>query len=173
VAALPAIMLMGSAISAMGAIGQANAQQAAHEYNATLRERDAVVSTNQANVEAERVRRASLQAEGSLLAGAGASGVTLEGSPLDVLAMSASNAKLDEETVLYNGRLKAMGYTSDATLERQAGKVAKQQGYINAASYLVGGAGQAAYSAARINTGSGGSATALQDSIAAQKRGYS
>jgi hypothetical protein len=87
--------------------------------------------------------------------------------------MSASEAKLDEETVLYNGRLKAMGYQSDAVLERQAGKVAKQQGYINAASYLVGGAGQAAYTGARISTGSSGSATALQDSIEAQKRGYS
>jgi len=152
-AVLPFIMLAGSAISAIGAVSQANAAKAAHTYNADLRERDAIVALNQSSVEAARVRRAGAQAQGSILAGFGASGVaTDEGSPLDVLAYSAANAKLDEETVLYNGRLKAMGYRETATLERYAGTVAEQQGAINAASYLTAGAGQAAYTGARLRT---------------------
>jgi len=171
---LPILMLAGSAISAIGAVSQANAAKAAHTYNADLRERDAIVALNQSSVEAARVRRAGAQAQGSILASFGASGVaTDEGSPLDVLAYSAANAKLDEETVLYNGRLAAMGYRSEAALERQAGTVAQQQGYLNAASYLVSGAGQAAYTGARIRTGAGGSGTALQDAIQSQKQGYS
>ena len=144
-AAIPALMLSGAAISAVGAISQANAQKAASSYNATLRERDATIATNQAGQDAQQVRWAAQRAQGSLVAGTGASGITQEGSPLDVLAMSASQAKLDEETVLYKGKLKASGYMSDAALSRAQGKVAMQQGELGAASYLIGGAGQAGY----------------------------
>lgn len=151
-AALPLIIMGGSAISAVGAISQANAQQAASSYNATLRERDALVATDQAGRDAEQVRRAGVRAQGSLLAGYGASGVaTDEGSPLDVLAMSASEAKLDEETVLYKGRLKSMGYTDAAALDRAQGDVAQQQGYLNAASYLIGGVGKAGLASASMS----------------------
>lgn len=144
-ALIPAVMMVGAGISAMGAISQANAAQASASYNATLREQDAGIALEQANRDAVQVRRAGQMAQGSALAGYGASGVaTDEGSPLDVLAMSAGQAKLDEETVLYKGRLKATGYHNAAALERYSGKTAKEQGYLNAASYLIGGAGQAA-----------------------------
>ena len=144
-AAIPMMMMAGAGISAVGAISQANAQQAASSYNARLREVDAGVALEQADRDALQVRISGERAQGSVLAGFGASGVsTDEGSPLDVLASSASNAKLDEETVLYKGRLKASGYQSAAALERYSGDTAQKQGYMNAASYLIGGAGNAA-----------------------------
>lgn len=150
--AIPAMMMAGSAISAMGAISQANAQQAASSYNATIKEREAGLATEQATQDVQQVRWAAKRAEGSLLAGYGASGVTTDtGSPLDVLANSASQAKLDEETVLFKGKLKAMGLNAGAELDRTAGKTAKQQGPLNAASYLLGGAGQAAGTYATVN----------------------
>jgi hypothetical protein len=149
--AIPFIMLAGAAISAMCALKQAEATKAASSYNAQLRERDASVALDQAGRDAERVRLEGRRAEGSLLAGYGASGVTLEGSPLDVLAMSASQAKLDEETVLYKGRLKASGYSSAAELERFGGTTAEQQGTLNAASYLIGGAGKAGATYANVS----------------------
>lgn len=143
-AAIPMVMMAGSAISALGAISQANAAKSAASYNAQIQERNAMVATQQAAADAERVRRQGVQTEGSILAGYGASGVaTDEGSPMDVLKMSIANAKLDEETVLYKGRLKATGYADEATLSRYSGKVAQQQGYLKAASYLIGGAGKA------------------------------
>lgn len=143
-AMIPAVMMAGAGISALGAISQANAAQAASSYNAQLRESDAAVALDQAGRDVVQVRRAGMRAQGSVLASYGASGVaTDEGSPLDVLAMSASEAKLDEETVLYKGRLKASGYEGAARLERFSGKTAQQQGYLSAASYLIGGAGQA------------------------------
>lgn len=151
-AALPVIMMAGSALSAMGAISQANAAQASASYNAQLRENDARTATNQAGQDAAQVRREGLLAQGRAVAGYGASGVsTDEGSPLDVLAMSAGQAKLDEETVLYHGRLKATGYSQAASLERFSGKTAKEQGYLNAASYLIGGAGKAGATYATVN----------------------
>src|SRR6185503_1580161 len=118
-AAFPIMMLAGAAISAAGAIQQANAAKAASNYNAQLKERDAAIATSQADQEAQQVRWASARAQGSLIAGYGASGVSTDtGSPLDVLANSASQAKLDEETVLYRGKLKSTGYLSDAALFR-------------------------------------------------------
>ena len=140
--AIAAVMMAGSSLQAVGAIGQANAAKAAHYYNAEMRERDAGVALQQASVDAWRVRQQGRFAQGDLLAGIGASGGSTDES-MDVLRMSAANAKLDEETVLYKGRLKATGYYADAGLERQAGIVAERQGYLNAASSFLTGAGQA------------------------------
>ncbi len=152
--ALPIMMLAGAAISAYGAIQQANAQKAASSYNAALKERDATVATQQADQEAQQVRWAGARARGSVIAGYGASGIATDtGSPLDVLAMSASQAKLDEETVLYKGKLRSTGYLSDADLYKNQGTVAKQQGELSAASYLISGAGQASYSGVRAGAG--------------------
>ncbi len=151
-AIIPGVMMAGAGISAIGAISQANAQQAASSYNARLREIDAGVALEQADRDALQIRRAGERAQGSVLAGFGASGIaTDEGSPLDVLSMSASEAKLDEETVLYKGRLKASGYQGAAALERYSGDTAQKQGYLNAASYLIGGAGKAGATYATIN----------------------
>jgi len=149
-AAFPAIMMAGAAISAAGAIQQGNAAKAASVYNATLKERDAANATTQADQEAQQVRWAATRAQGSLLAGYGASGVSTDtGSPLDVLANSASQAKLDEQTVLYRGKMKSTGFLSDAALSRYQGTVAQQDSQLKAASYLIGGAGQASYAYAR------------------------
>jgi hypothetical protein len=45
--AIPVVMMAGAAISAYGAIQQANAAQAAGSYNAQIRERDAAVALDQ------------------------------------------------------------------------------------------------------------------------------
>jgi len=141
--AAAAMIMAGSAISAYGAIQQANAAKSAANFNATLRERDATNALVSSRENAARFARRAEQDQGSLLAGYGASGVGLEGSPMDVLRMSVANAKLDEGTILYNGRLKSTGYYDDAMLNRHSGAVAEQQGTLNAASYLIGGAGKA------------------------------
>ena len=138
------MMLAGAAVAAVGAVSQANAQKAAHSYNAKLAERDAMVATEQAHSDSLLLARKASQDQGSLIAGYGASGVaTDEGSPMDVLRMSVANAKLDEGTMLYKGRLKATGYYDSATLERMGGTVAQEQGYLNASSYLLSGVGRA------------------------------
>ena len=141
--AIPFIMIAGAAISAYGAIQSAQAQKAASQYNAALNERNATIATQQAEADVQMHRRQVAQQEGAIIAGYGASGVTLEGSPLDVLAMSETQAALDEKTIRYRANLKAMGYHDNATLDRMAGKTAEQQGYLNAASQFLTGVGQA------------------------------
>jgi hypothetical protein len=141
---IPAVMVAGAALSAYGAIQQANAAKAAGSYNAAIRERDATVAMQQSQADADRVALQGKRVEGSLLANYGAAGVASdEGSPLDVLADSASQNQLDQETIKYKGRLKAMGYQGDAALSRMGAEVAEDQGPLNAASHLLTGAGRA------------------------------
>ena len=142
-AAIPLVMLAAAGFSAYGAIQQAQAQKQAAQFNAKLNERNATVALDQAHADALRVRRNAAQVLGAATAGYGASGVALEGSPLDVLGASAEQASLDESTVRYKGTLKAMGYHSNAELERFAGETAERQGYLNSASALLTGVGQA------------------------------
>jgi hypothetical protein len=170
--AFPIIMMAGAAISAMGAIQQANAAKASATYNATLKERDAAIANSQAQQEVQQVRLAGARAQGSLLADYGASGVTTEGSPMEVLAMSASQAKLDEENVLYRGKLKASGYASDAALYGVEGETALKEGGFKAASYLVGGAGSASFAGASTDFSRYGTSDAEANAAKYQLRGY-
>ena len=155
-------MMGGAAISAVGAVSQANATKAAASYNTALRERDATVALNQSSQDAIQFQARAARDHGTVLAGYGASGVaTDDGSPMDALRMSVANAKLDEGTILYKGRLKATGYYDDAELNRRAGKTAEEQGYFNAASSLLVGGGRAAatYQAGRRPLRNGVSST--------------
>jgi hypothetical protein len=144
--AIPMVMLAGTAISAMGAVSQANAQQASHQFNAQLNERDATVATQQASAEAVRIKRESDLAQGRMIAGFGASGLSVDGSALDALAESAGQAQLDIETVKYRGNLKSMGYHDSARLDRMAGDTAEQQGKLRTASEVLTGVGRTAAS---------------------------
>lgn len=135
--------MAGAVLSAYGAVQHADAAKKAAFYNADLNTRNATIAYDQASAEAAMVRRQAAQVQGSAVAGYGASGVQLEGSPLDVLASSAAQAKLDEETVNYRGNLKAMGYYSNAELDRMAGTTAVQQGQLQAASSFLTGVGNA------------------------------
>lgn len=141
--AIPFIMIAGAAISAYGAIQQGKAQKAASQYNAALAERNALVSTQQANAEAERIRVAASRVQGAMVARMGASGLTIDGSAIDALGDSAAQAQLDIETVKYRGKLEAMGYHSNAELDRMRGKTAQEQSYYRAASEILTGVGQA------------------------------
>jgi hypothetical protein len=141
--AIPIMMAAGAAVSAYGAIQQANAQKSAAAFNASLNERNALVATQQATAEAERIRHSAARTQGAAVARFGASGLTIEGSALDALADSAANAQLDMETVKYRGTLRAMGYHDSATLDRIAGKTAEEQGQLRAASEVLTGVGRA------------------------------
>jgi|GEM_PF-1916027 len=152
-AAIPFLMAGGAVISAAGAMSAAKAQAQAAEYNAQQSTTNATMALDQARANVASHQRQTAQVQGSLVAGVGASGVTMEGSPSDVLQMSVANASLDEQNITYAGRVKATGYYNDAALSRFSGKTAIQQGYYNAASSLLTGAGRAAYGSTLADKG--------------------
>lgn len=140
-AAVPALLVVGTLISGAGAIYSANAQKAEARYSRQIAERNATIVQQQAAVSEAAARRDGRRAIGKIQAGYGASGVVgNEGSPLDVLENSATEAELDALTIRYNGELGAMGYKDDARLATMRGRAAGTEGAFRAGSALLSGA---------------------------------
>lgn len=144
VAAIPLIAtVVSTAVSAVGQMQQAKAQSQAANYNQKVSQRSAKIALQQGAQDAEAQRRKNLITLGAMRGAYGASGVTAEGSPLDVLESSATNMELDRQTILTKARLRAMGYSDDATLSGMSGDSASSAGYVGAAGILLSGAGKA------------------------------
>lgn len=139
--AMIVMMAVGTAMSAAGAMQSAQAQSSAAEFNAAQATNNAASARAQASQDAMLQSRTARQKIGAAEAAYGASGVTMEGSPLDVLESSAASAELDRQTILYKGELRAMGYANSSLLDTMQGNAATQQGYYKAgSSLLIGGA---------------------------------
>jgi hypothetical protein len=137
---VPFIPYIAAAISAVAAISQMQAAKSAANKNAQIAERNAGIAREQAARDAEAQGRTARQKIGAARAAYGAAGVTQEGSPLDVLSMSAANAELDKQNILYRGELRGMGYEDTAELDRQRASAATAQGIGGAASAVLTGA---------------------------------
>jgi len=134
---------VGTAISVVGALNQGQQASNAASYNAAVANNNAIAARQQAQAAAEaQARKARLQI-GSMRAGYGASGVSIEGSPLDVIEASAAAAELDRQNILYSGELRAGGYESTAGLELMRGENAVTGSYFSAGSSLLKGAASA------------------------------
>jgi hypothetical protein len=142
---LAVVAVAAAGVSAVASISQGMAASEAAKRNADIARRNAVIAQQQAAADAEAQQRASGQALGRARAAYGASGVTSEGSPLDVLASSASLAELDRQNILYKGKLRAMGYQDTAAADDASASNYLMQGYLGAATAL--GKGAANYGA--------------------------
>lgn len=140
------VAIAAAVVSAVGALSQAASARSAAKYNASVAERNGVVARQQAAANEDAQRRHAYRALGRIRAGYGAAGVTVEGSPLEVLEDSAAEAELDALNIRYKGELTAMGYQSEAELQRARGKAAMTAGIFKAGTALLGGA-SAYYSA--------------------------
>lgn len=123
-----AIVMAASAVmSAVGQMKAGQAQKKMSEYNARIAEDTA---RYQAARQQDKV--------GRMMAGArvaiNKSGLAMSGSPLDVLADSATQAELDHQAILRGG-------AAQANMDRYQGRVAQQAGYFGAATSLLKGAG--------------------------------
>jgi hypothetical protein len=142
VAFLAALSAISTAAKVGGTLMSSKAEENAAKYNARLSEQNAVIAEQQAAAEVARYKRETYRRVGDIRAGYAASGVTMEGSPLDVLADSYAMATLDEENIKYQGRLEAMNYRNQASLDRAKAKNAKKAGYLSAAGQLLEGGTQ-------------------------------
>lgn len=143
-AALPFLVIASAAVSAVGAVRQAQAAEAASNYNAQLARQNAQIAEAQGNAASEAQQRDSQRRLGAALAAYGASGVQTDtGSPTDVLADSARSAALDNATIKYNAKLRALGLQAQANLDEANATNSRTAGYINATSMLLSGAATA------------------------------
>lgn len=137
---LTLLLIASSGLQAVGNIQQANAESSAAQFNAQVADQNENLALSQAKERQDRLRRSFAREQGALRAGFGKAGVSLEGSPLEVLENSAREAALEIETAGFEGLLQARGFRNESTLERSRAKNAKTRGVIGAGTALLSGA---------------------------------
>lgn len=142
-----AASVAGAAVTAYSAIQQGDAAAAAARYNQQVADQNAAAAKQQAEQDAQIQKAQSQQLLGAQAAAYGASGVTNEGSALDVLGNTASNAELARQTILYKGQLKAAGYSDEAILDQANAATAESNATFSASGALLKGFGTAAVQA--------------------------
>lgn len=158
-AALPALMVGGSAISAYGQMQAANAAGAAYDFDAMQATQNAKIATQKQQWAAELGDQDAAASQmgtaakiGSIKANQAASGVEVgTGSNADVITSAREIGMLDALTIRSNAAREAYGYEveaysnrSQAAMSTSAAKNTRAAGRIQAAGTLLGGAAQAA-----------------------------
>ena len=136
-----ALSAVGTVFSAFSAIQQGSAAKSAADYNAALYERNAQITRQNAQIQEERQRRMAAMRAGANRAAIGGSGVTVEGSALDLLESNAAQEELDALMIRWNADNTATGMEANAELERRSGRNARTSSFTGAGSaLLLGGA---------------------------------
>lgn len=130
---------IATVVSVAGSLMQASQQKKAADYNAQMAQQQSVAAQQQAAAQADTQRRRAQRQIGSMEASYAASGLSLEGSPLEVLEQSARDAELDRQNILYGGSLRSTGYQNTASLESAKGQNAMTSGFLRAGSTLLSG----------------------------------
>lgn len=158
---LAIIAAAGGIMGAAGNIIEGQAAYKAGKLNAgVLRLKAAEIRKK--TVEDERQTMVNARkAVGEMKANYGASGVTMEGSPLDILEESIAAANRDSFNIRYAGEMEARSAEFDANLAEMQGKAARTSSYFGAFSSLAGGATKAGeYS--KLSRGGGPSLSSAQ-----------
>ena len=101
-----------------------NAEAQAAEFNALNAEREAGRAVEAAAFEERRFREDVRRFQGRQRAAA-AAGITLSGSPLELVAESARDAELDALAIRFSGDVESARLMSQAALDRLAGRGAR------------------------------------------------
>jgi len=155
IAAIPAglstaLSIGGAAIGAIGAVQQGKAASSAANYDMEVADQNRKMAIETARIDAEGKRRDNRRVLASIRTQYGASGLSLAGSPLDVLQDTAIEGELDARRTEYEGRargregaLQMLGFQEDASLSRMEASSAKRAGYTGALASTLSGVGTA------------------------------
>lgn len=139
-----AFAVVGTLVSAAGAVSQGNQQQAVNEANAAQLEVDAIQAQKWAEFEEERLRERSKSLLATQQNIAGSQSGSLEGTPVLLLAETAVNEELDALAVRYSGSVEAARSRGAAALERMEGEIARNRGFGDAFGTLLSGGSRVA-----------------------------
>jgi hypothetical protein len=149
-----AATVAASAVSAVGAIQQGQAQSQQAKYNAAVARNNQVIAQQNAQdaldrgaAEEQQQRKKTQMLMGQQRASLAAQGADLSsGSALDVVSDIAGTGELDALTIRRNAALEArqyqvqgMNFQADSQLQKMQGRAARTASYFNAGSSLLGG----------------------------------
>jgi len=157
----------GGAATAEGARRKAQAEAAAARFNAAqfeftadIADRDRVIAGQQTMADVYDINRKNVAQIGQIRAAYGWSGLSMEGSPLDIIEASAIEQDLDIRKTLYTGEVVAAGLQDRANQARAQASLLRYtaDNAIFAGDFAASGAGTAANfsSAAALLGGVGG-----------------
>ncbi len=135
--------LLSTFVQAAGAFEKGNASAASAQFNQRISNYNATVTTQEGQIVEQQVRQAGARSIGQMRANIGASGLSSDGSALDILQESAYNAEMDALNTRYNYATKAQAYRMGGELQGMEAKNDKTAGINNAASILMSGYGKA------------------------------
>jgi hypothetical protein len=137
--AMAPLLIATTGLQAMGSIMQGNAaaetgtaQQSAY-YQAADNERLA------SGYEATRVFERNRRAQSAALVQVAGSGVSLTGSPTDVLADNAIQSQMDIDAIRFGSTIKQNNLMAQGDLAFMQGQQKQQAGYIGAATSVASG----------------------------------
>lgn len=154
-----ATAVIGSGVSAYGAIQSGKAQQSAMDYQAQTNRRNSIIAQQnatmerQAGIEEQRRQRINTaQIIGQQKAGMASNGIALDyGTALDTVANTAELGELDALMIGYNAEKRARNYltqsssfSSQSALNTMSGQNAMTSGMIGAGGSALGGIGKVA-----------------------------
>ena len=128
---------LSTGLQIYGTLSEGQQAKEAGDYNADVARSNAAYALFESTANAAAQQRQSRQVIGEARAAYGASGVTVEGSPIDILEQSAKMAEIDRQNILYAGNLRSKGYSKTANLETSSGKNAQNAGYLKAGVELL------------------------------------
>lgn len=131
---------LSGVVSVIGKLTEGSANSAADRFNADVAGQNEQIAAEQGRLQLQQQQTDAFRKLGAIKAGFGASGVTTDGSPLDVLADSYTQSELDANTIVYNSKAKQAGYANTAALDTAKAGFDTNAGYTNAASAALLGA---------------------------------
>lgn len=134
------IGLVSAGVGAAGSLISGVAQNSQAGRQASVSDANAKIAEDQAAADAASIRDKAARVKGSEEAAIGASGIAPSGFA-DAENDSDIEAKLDEQTALYNGRIAARNQRAQASAMRDAGKSALIGGVIGAGTRALSGYG--------------------------------
>lgn len=129
-----------SGVSGIGGAIGSFAQSSAYGNSAEIDKINAGMSLAMANVDATRVERHGYQIAGAQRAAAGASGLTLSGSPADAIAQTARDVSFDKALASYKDKTQAL----DWQLKYKSDKSAQGGSFLGGVFKAVAGVAQIA-----------------------------
>lgn len=138
-----AMAAIGAGVTVHGQIQQGKSQSAMASYNAKLARRNAGIARENAEYEARQKRRETARLIGRQRILYGKAGVIMEGSPLAVIEETAAQGEKDALMIERGYAQQGSSYLSQAKLTRMRAANYKRQGYSQAGSTLLTGAGKA------------------------------
>ena len=136
-----ALGIIGGVIGAVGSLVSAQASAQASNQQAAAYQRQAALERQQAEYNATQQQSKAIKLISSQRASMLAAGVSLQGTPTDVLVDTTQQTDLDVQAIRYNGEIKAQNFEAQAAALRSKADAQQVAGAFGAISPLIKGFG--------------------------------